>query len=922
MRLLSRFRFLSLPVFLPLLILLISNRPLRADSIDYQATDLGAGQWEYTYTLNGFDLTNGELIAIYFDLSDYSNLDPSPVSPSSDWYLQVFQPDPGIPAPGELDLVAQVDSPTLADTFTEDFTYLGTGTPGAQPFTLYDADFNDVEDEETTPALSPVPEPPTLLLVGSVLALALLFRSQFRKRATVTLLCLLGFAGLDAHAQLQVIGRTLVSSTRVSLTDYNYAYTLQVENLGAAATNVTAVATSFAPATTIVQGNLTFPNIPAGGTATSTNTYTIQQNRTVAINQSLIRFAFSAISTPVANAGPDTLITALNNNLLFGAPNPAPYCCLLNGGGSYDPYGLPLTYTWSIVSTPANSAAQIYQGNPALSFVGYFDPDLPGDYTLQLVVNNGYNNSAPSYVHMSTIAVPPRADAGWNQTIQAGQTVQLDGTHSVNPMNRPLTYAWSFICSPAGSDPVLSNPASPRPTFVARLAGTYTLQLEVTDGALTSKPVTVTYSTGNTPPRADAGPDMHIAENSYGFLSANRSTDVNGDFLTYRWAELSGLSTLTLAPVPNPDFKVDGSGCYHIQLFVNDGTSESIATQIICGDFLVQLPGSEAPPWDLILPAFATVDPPGTNPGAVTVDGTLTLTSDLIQNSYWNLREAPAGSTAQLTPAGNGMTATITPDENGLYIAQFYTTSWGNNSYPAAVSFLTQGGLPVANPGSTQFGLWTAPTLHTLNGSGSWDPDGRALTYQWSLLSSPLGSGAALSSTTAVSPTFTADVNGTYIFQLVVNNGVASSAPATVSVISKDSVAPTAYDVNVRFPWEAPCIPVSLEASDPLLDPYQYSAQLNSLPTYGFLSNLGSGGLPLDIWGTDGIPADDPKGVQGADTFCYIPFSSTFVGNDSFLYSVNDLGYPSGCRTPGNYCIAPKTSKYGTVAIQIFQVNQ
>ena len=149
--------------------------------------------------------------------------------------MQAFAPDPGIPAPGEFDLVAQVDSPTLADSFTETFTYLGTGTPGAQPFTVYDANFNDVEDGETTPAetLSPIPEPPTLLLVGSAFALAMFFRNRFRSRyrnrAALALLCLLGLAGIDAHAQLQVVGRTLVSSRRVSLTSYNYTYTLSVE---------------------------------------------------------------------------------------------------------------------------------------------------------------------------------------------------------------------------------------------------------------------------------------------------------------------------------------------------------------------------------------------------------------------------------------------------------------------------------------------------------------------------------------------------------------------------------------------------------------------------------------------------------------------------------------------------------------------
>src|SRR3989442_829197 len=107
------------------------------------------------------------------------------------------------------------------------------------------------------------------------------------------------------------------------------------------------------------------------------------------------------------------------------------------------------------------------------------------------------------------------------------------------------------------------------------------LQLQVSDDVLTSAPSFVVLTTGNTPPRADAGPDLHIATSSSGFLSANRSSGVNGDFLTYRWAILSG-SQDALPPVPNPDLFVPGEGAkYHVRLFVHDGYSESISTQVV-----------------------------------------------------------------------------------------------------------------------------------------------------------------------------------------------------------------------------------------------------------------------------------------------------------------------------------------------------
>ena len=162
----------------------------------------------------------------------------------------------------------------------------------------------------------------------------------------------------------------------------------------------------------------------------------------------------------VANAGPDQLVSTspLNNDPAIGGNPALPDCCKVNGRDSYDPFDLPLTYSWTIVSEPSGSMAGFAQsavigvGPSTNTVVADFVPDLAGDYVLQLVVNDGYLSSTPSYVHLSTNAVAPRADAGWNKTITAGQTVQLDDTHSVNPMNCPLTYAWSFVSSPAGSN--------------------------------------------------------------------------------------------------------------------------------------------------------------------------------------------------------------------------------------------------------------------------------------------------------------------------------------------------------------------------------------------------------------------------------------------------------------------------------------
>ena len=64
----------------------------------------------------------------------------------------------------------------------------------------------------------------------------------------------------------------------------------------------------------------------------------------------------------------------------------------------------------------------------------------------------------------------------------------------------------------------------------------------------------------------------------------------------------------------------------------------------------------------------------------------------------------------------------------------------------------------------------TARTVVTLSGTGSFDPDGQPLTYQWRQLNGPP---VGLSANNVATPTFTADVSETtiYTFELTVNDG-------------------------------------------------------------------------------------------------------------------------------------------------------
>ena len=77
----------------------------------------------------------------------------------------------------------------------------------------------------------------------------------------------------------------------------------------------------------------------------------------------------------------------------------------------------------------------------------------------------------------------------------------------------------------------------------------------------------------------------------------------------------------------------------------------------------------------------------------------------------------------------------------------------------------------------------------TLDGSASSDANKDTLTYSWTLTGKPAGSAAVLSSSTAVKPSFTADLSGAYVASLVVSDGEANSGEATVNINAAHPIA-------------------------------------------------------------------------------------------------------------------------------------
>ena len=138
---------------------------------------------------------------------------------------------------------------------------------------------------------------------------------------------------------------------------------------------------------------------------------------------------------------------------------------------------------------------------------------------------------------------------------------------------------------------------------------------------------------------------------------------------------------------------------------------------------------------------------------------------------------------------------------------------------------------PVAVAGADQSVL--VGSTVTLDGSNSRDPDGKPITYLWTLRNKPAGSAAALSSTNGPLPTFVADKAGVYVAQLVVNDGLKDSALAFVTITTAEQnaapVANAGSNQNVSVNTT-----VTLDgsfSSDANRDPLIYTWKLESIPS-------------------------------------------------------------------------------------------
>jgi alpha-tubulin suppressor-like RCC1 family protein len=494
---------------------------------------------------------------------------------------------------------------------------------------------------------------------------------------------------------------------------------------------------------------------------------------------------------PVSVPGPNQTITLPTSTTI------------LDGSGSHDPNGTVVYYKWRQVSGPSvNTVPDSTYARTQITGL------VAGTYVYRLTVtDNRWDTNGVTMtvvVQDSTGNVPPTVSAGSAQTIQLPtSSVTLTGTATGNNGATIGSTAWTEVSGPATG--VIADAAG-LSTGVSGLtvAGTYVFQLKATDNNGNSSTATVVITVeaaippAGTPPTVNAGSDQTIQlPTSSATLTGTATGNGGATIASTVWTEISGPATATIAYSAALSTGVSGltaAGSYVFELKAtdNNGLSTTAAVTIT-----VDAAPPHVPP---VANAGAnqTVTLPFTD---ITLDGSASYDSDGTITSYsWVQLSGNGGVTiqgsSQVQPAIYGLTP-------GTYVFQLTVTDNFGATGTATVTITVDAAAtvqaPVANAGADTSIALPANSV-VLDGSGSTDPGGEALTYQWSQVSGP--GTATLGSADNMTTTAGQLQAGLYVFRLTVTNtsGLSNTATVQVRVINNERSADSGTAQVVVYP--------------------------------------------------------------------------------------------------------------------------
>ncbi|MDI1322034.1 MAG: PKD domain-containing protein [Algoriphagus sp.] len=410
------------------------------------------------------------------------------------------------------------------------------------------------------------------------------------------------------------------------------------------------------------------------------------------------------------------------------------------------------------------------------------------DKTLEIAVKLGFSLSGMPPRNLNK---PPISNAGADQTITLtgnNHVIVLDGSGSVDPDGVLVAFNWKLVSGP--SSIVITNPNSQKTTVTIFNPGTYIFELTVTDDRGTSAKDTVQVKAivaENKSPIANAGPDQTITltgNNQVIVLDGSGSLDPDGVLVAFRWTLVSGPTIPIIANPNSPQTTVTNlvGGTYIFELTVTDdrGTSAKDTVQVKAIVAENKAPIANAG-------ADQTITLTGNN-HVIVLDGSGSTDPDGILVGFnWRLVSGP---TALVIVNPNSSQTSVNILNPGTYIFELTVTDNRGTSAKDTVqvkAIVAENKSPIANAGADQTITLTGNNnAIVLDGSGSVDPDGVLVAFNWRLLSGP--NSPSLINPNSPQTTVTNLVAGTYLFELTVTDDRGVSAKDTVLVIVFEGV--------------------------------------------------------------------------------------------------------------------------------------
>ncbi|WP_208353046.1 PKD domain-containing protein [Pseudaestuariivita rosea] len=546
--------------------------------------------------------------------------------------------------------------------------------------------------------------------------------------------------------------------------------------------------------------------------------------------------------------------------------------------GALDPHrstdidGDVMTSEAGLVVAPAGSAAALA---PAGEGIATLAPDVAGDYLARIAVSDGLRTRFDTVLVTTEAGAPvrpvARIAAGAANAAALGTPVALDGSQSYDFNGDLLSYEWTLIHAPQASLAAITDPGLPFAGLTPDVAGDYVVQLVVRDGAGASTPATALIRVPEVLPVAVAGPDL--AAPAFGFVTLDGGLSSVGADARYDWAltglvgdvdravtltgdATSAIWTLEVLQPGDPQTAAPYAGV--AQLIAADGNGVARPEAVFIGS------GNLRP---VVQGAGRIEAEAGVPVDLRAADYASDINGDALSHS-WSLLYRPQGSAAQVDPANGapivtGDSLSFTADRAGIYLIQLTAEDGNLRATPAVILLEVTNSAPVAvatGPDQVFVGQ-----VATLDGTGSFDPDGNALSYSWTIVSAPAGSTATIPDPFGPTASFTPDLRGAYSFGLVVSDFELSSDQAVVSL-----------SVPNRAPVVLISGPDTLEAgvetlidatgsTDPDGDVLSFVFEVTSAPTgadftfaevaagqYGFVSQ-DAGDYTIEVTVSDGI---------------------------------------------------------------------